>query len=764
MQEKELKFTRKNRVREAPDCPCGEPNNKTNPQFSPFEDCGGKHGYCHRCDRSFMPGDTKEVTYVYTPPAKEAQKFIPEQPWNWIFKDVVIDPKPEDPINIEGQHTVTFYYRNAKGKICTAKKMTYNFPAFKREHSIHPVFPYTRDSGYYPCIFYEHDLETYPNATVLLVESEKTAALLRYKFKAHLEEFIYLAVGGSNGLTDDKINCLKDRIVLVCYDCDNGEAQPDGSIKSPKGREAAQAAYLKIAPICQPTVIDIDPSNHDGLDLGDIVKKIDIEYIRALNTKEAAGVKIPDELITELRGLNKNGEAMTPELVEQLGQAYHINADKIVAMYKTIEKQYASETGITNAPLVPRIEHWMSEKFEFKRNIITSRLLMRAKGESTYGHCEVADIWRAIQHDVKKIHKKKKDAIIAEKNIRSILESNFVEKWNPILSYFESLPAWDGTDHITKLANHITTDDQEYWLQQFKKCLVRMIACTLEHKANRIIMTLVQETQESGKSSFIRFLCPPALEEYYKESPMDHDKDTEIALTENFIWNLEELADLNKKQISEMKAIVSMSTVKRRRSYGHNEETMRRIVNFWGSTNKNDFLADTQNSRWLCFNILNISHDYHNTRTNVRNVDINKVWGQAYHLYKNKFDYNLTDSERVKRDSRNQQFESMPEEKQMIIRYFKPARKVDPGARFMVNYEIKEHLNQHTSAKTRVNDHNIGRSMKQLGFVQEVQRYQGKPQRGYWVIAYSTAMGMDSDVQQPELFGPPDDDPIELPY
>lgn len=764
MQEKELKFTRKNRVREAPDCPCGEPNNKTNPQFSPFEDCGGKHGYCHRCDRSFMPGDTKEVKYVYTPPVKASQKFIDEPVWNWILKDTMIDPKPDDPINISGQSNVTFYYRNIKGKIASAKKMLYNFPAFKREHSVHPVFPYTRDSGYYPCLFYEHDLDIFPTSKVVLVESEKTAALLRYKFKNHLQEFIYLAVGGSNGLTDEKMHVLKGRYVLICYDCDNGEAQPDGSIKSPKGREAAQAAYIKLVPLCSPVVIDIDPSSNDGKDLGDIVKEIDIEYFRAIEQMEATSIKIPEGLLNELREMNRSGEEMTQEIIHRLGEEYHINGDKIAMMYKTTKKAYEKESGLNQATPIKRIECWLSENYEFRRNTITARLFYRKKGEPKFVECEVADIWRDIHHNITAVNKSGKETWIPEKTITTILTSQFVDKWNPIEEYFNSLPQWDGADHIGALANHIRTDDQEFWVEQFRKSLVRMIACAFGHYINRIVMTLVQEAQESGKSSFIRFLSPPELIPYFKESPMDHDKDTEIALTENFIWNLEELADLNKKQVADMKAIVSMDIIKRRRSYGHNEISMRRIVNFWGSTNKTEFLVDTQNTRWLCFNILSINHDYHNTQTGVRNIDINKVWAQAYHLFKTGFQYTLSAAEREKRDRNNQHFESMPEEKQMIIRYFKPSRKIDPGSKFMANFEIREHLHQHTSAKTRVSDHNIARSMKQLGFVQETQRYQGKASRGYWVIPLNAPIQSDQDLPDTNQLSILPEEEIDLPF
>lgn len=764
MQEKELKFSHKPRLKESTHCPCGEPQKRKNPQFAPFDGFNGEFGYCHQCKKTFMPENTKDTNYVFIPPVKVAQKFVEEPIWNWILQDVMIDPKPDDPLKIDGRANITFYYRNIKGKIATAKKMVYNFPSFKREHSIHPVSIYTRDSGYYLCLFYEHDLDLFPAAKVILVESEKTAALLRYKFKNYLHEFIYLAVSGSNGLTDEKIEVLRDRDVLICYDCDNGTPQPDGSIKSPKGREAAQSAYVKLAPISRATVIDIDPSKDDGTDLGDIVKTIDIEYIRNLHQLEADTTKIPEGLTNELRSMNRAGEEMTPETIERLGQEYNINGDKITEMYKTTKKVYQKEAGLDDAPPIKRIECWLTDHYDFRRNSINSKLFYRAKGNSKFIECENADVWRGVHYDIKAVNKNGKDSWISEKILNMILLSQYVDKWNPIEEYFKALPQWDGVDHIRALGNHIQTDDQEFWLEQFKKSLIRMIACGLGKYVNRIVMTLVQEAQESGKSSFIRFLSPPDLEPYFKESPMDHDKDSEIALTENFIWNLEELADLNKKQVADMKAIVSMDIVKRRRSYGHNEVSMRRIVNFWGSTNKTEFLVDTQNTRWLCFNVISVNHDYHNKVTGVQNIDINKVWAQAYHLYKTGFEYTLSAIDREKRDRNNRSFESMPEEKQMILRYLKPAKKDEPGSTFMVTFEIKEFLHQNTSAKTRVNENNITRSLKQLGFEQVVKKIQGKAARGYWVFTQLKPIEYDRDTfREPELF-PGTDGEIELPF
>lgn len=764
MEQHELKFTRKRRNVEAPFCPCGKEQSKTNPGFSPFEGFDGKYGYCHVCDQTFLPNNKKDVEYKYTPPPKAVQKFVPEPVPNWIFPDVTIDPIPEIPRKPEGKFYVTFYFRNIDGKICTSKRMLYDMPEFKRDHNKVPNFPHTRDAGYYPCLFQERDLKLYPSATVILVESEKTAALLRRKFKDYLEEFIYIAVGGANGLTDDKIGVLAGRTILICYDCDNGEPQEDGTVKGPKGREAAAAAYLKLVTIASPTVIDIDPSCTDGKDLGDTYKEFDIDYVRQLHTMETGLKKIPEALVEKLRQINRDGEIIDDKLIQELGKSYEINPEKVLTIARGIQKRFAFETGITEAALIQRIEHWLGQRYDFRRNTITAVVQYRKKPDGVWKACNSNDLWRDLHYNIQDLGGKK--VKIPRSDIDNILDSEFVPNWNPFEDYFHSLPPWDGRDQIDNLANHVTCTDQNFWRIQFKKAMVRSIACTLDGIDNRIVMVLVGEKQNMGKSWFIRHLCPPALDaEYYKETPLTHDKDSSIALTENFIWNLEELDDLNKKEIAALKAIISTSKVKERRAYGRYAVSMRRIVNFWGSTNKSEFLTDTENTRWLCFTVEAISHDYNNRQTGTKNVDIDACWAQAWHLYNTGFNYRLSSDEKDTQATVNRTFETMSEEKQLIMRYFNVAKPGEPLAEYMQNVEILEILSKNTAAaRLRIDGRNIGRAMAQLEFIPDRKSINGRASRGWWVKVYQAPQTYDA-VKQPTMFAEVEsENGIDLPF
>ena len=72
--------------------------------------------------------------------------------------------------------------------------------------------------------------------------------------------------------------------------------------------------------------------------------------------------------------------------------------------------------------------------------------------------------------------------------------------------------------------------------------------------------------------------------------------------------------------MNKLKAIISIAVVKERRPYAKNEIEAPRRCNFWGSTNKEEFLTDDTNTRWLCFTIHDIDWEY------ATSIDIHKAW------------------------------------------------------------------------------------------------------------------------------------------
>lgn len=97
--------------------------------------------------------------------------------------------------------------------------------------------------------------------------------------------------------------------------------------------------------------------------------------------------------------------------------------------------------------------------------------------------------------------------------------SGRVKSFDPYRAYFESLPPYTG-DPIRELATYIDVEEAEGYRfdWQLKKWLVRVVKCALEENYfNKQILVFVGEEQNSGKTSLCRWLCPPALENYWSE-------------------------------------------------------------------------------------------------------------------------------------------------------------------------------------------------------------------------------------------------------
>lgn len=290
--------------------------------------------------------------------------------------------------------------------------------------------------------------------------------------------------------------------------------------------------------------------------------------------------------------------------------------------------------------------------------------------------------------------------------------SDFVQKYDPFINYFESLGKWDSAtelDYIDLLSDFLPVTDKVRFNKHFKKMLVRSIACALEPNVfNKQVFILVGETQNTGKSTFCRWLCPPALSEYITEY-INTDKDGLISLATNFIINIDELATLQKAEINSLKSFISKDKVNIRLPFAKRSTTHQRRTNFIGSTNNIEFLTDETGSvRWLCFELNGqINFNYK------RDIDINDIWKQAYTLYKSGFEFQLTIDEIKENEEINNKYSVTSYELQLIKKYYKTSTK--ENGFFVDATDIANFIyTQVPNIKLQIR--NIGKAMKQLGF------------------------------------------------
>ena len=426
------------------------------------------------------------------------------------------------------------------------------------------------------------------------------------------------------------------------------------------------------------------------------------------------------KLYADIHDFNRNGVIIGETQMKFLTGQHLVAEEKITTIIEKIYRENEDEFNVNNRPEIFQVQIFLKKNYDIYKNEITGITQFKRKKESKFITINKNTIFCNILEAGYKFSFEK---------LKALLGSDFIPVINPFVQYFESLPAWDKTDHITALADHVQTDNPPFWREMFKKALVRSIACAIAGRENRIIMVLVQQDQETGKTNFIRFLNPFG-DDYYTESPLRDSKDIEFRFAENFIYNLEELSSLHALDINKLKAIISKSTVKERRAYAEYEEKLPRRCSFWASTNKPEFLTDTQNSRWLCFNVVSINHDYNNLKTGKKNVDINKVWAQAMHLLREGFDYDLTADEKTQRDEANKQYEQSSSEKELIQEHFKATEGYDD---YMTLAKIEETLLTLSKGRMRLHRAALGRALLQLGYKGIRKRVDKYPTTVYYV-------------------------------
>ncbi len=249
-----------------------------------------------------------------------------------------------------------------------------------------------------------------------------------------------------------------------------------------------------------------------------------------------------------------------------------------------------------------------------------------------------------------------------------LIKSELISKHNPIKTYFKSLKKWDGEDHISKLASYVPTYEDDNFQYHLKKWLVRTIKGSLEpNYFNKQCLIIAHKGQSSGKSTWCRFLCPPELSDYLAED-ISNDKDARIQLCKNFIINLDELASLVKKEINALKAYFSKTFINERLPYDRKNTVLPRICSFIGSTNMTTFLTDETGSvRWLCFELkdkINFAYS--------KEVNINDVWSQAYHLayHSPNFNPELSLQDINENEERNKKYTRLTAEQELISKYY----------------------------------------------------------------------------------------------
>lgn len=392
---------------------------------------------------------------------------------------------------------------------------------------------------------------------------------------------------------------------------------------------------------------------------------------------------------------------------------------------KQKKRRPADEAG-RKVATVHEIEAFLDTQGSFRHNVITGKCeMLPAECDSGAKFIEVTD--RLVNSLWSRMCKEGSNPRLPD--LRNVLESEYVEEYNPFVHYFNRLPLWDGeTDHIGRLAATVQVNgDQKRFEECFRKWLVAAVASVLDpHVINHEILVLVGP-QGTYKTTWFSRLMPEELRRYFyvKTNSSHLTKDDMLTLSEFGLVCLEEIDELRPSEMNQLKALVTSPDINERRPYGHYKEKRAHIASFCGTTNNGQFLNDpTGQRRWLPFEVKKIANPYETV------IDYEGVYGQALALWQQGYCFWFANEEIRRINAHNEQFETTNMELEVVQTFY---RRPMPGeeCQFMTVTDIIARAS--FLLKVPLSPVKIGLAMKKIGF--EPIRAAGK--RGYRVVPFT---------------------------
>lgn len=297
--------------------------------------------------------------------------------------------------------------------------------------------------------------------------------------------------------------------------------------------------------------------------------------------------------------------------------------------------------------------------------------------------------------------------------LKELFESDFSKAVNPIQEYFTELPENKaGIDHIAELCSTVKVVNSKKWKEYLTKWLVAVVANAMTDRGcqNHTCLVLTGG-QGKFKTTWLDHLCPKKLSAYIFTGKLDpNNKDSLTYIAEFLFINIDDqLRQLNKKDENELKNLITTPSVKYRRPYDPWITEYPHLASFMASVNGNDFLTDpTGSRRFLPFEVENIEID------KAKAIDMNKVWAQAYSLFKSGFKYFFNDEEIQELHEGNKAFQVVSQEEQLISEFFRVPASRSAATHYYNNAMIQNYIETHTRAKLLPKK--IGEALTRLGF------------------------------------------------
>ncbi|SEM76829.1 Virulence-associated protein E [Prevotella sp. ne3005] len=308
----------------------------------------------------------------------------------------------------------------------------------------------------------------------------------------------------------------------------------------------------------------------------------------------------------------ETGLAMAPAMRQTLMKSMFWDEEDLVkkvfenAYREELVERHMEKKGIQRTKTIPpetlltmKINIFLNSNYELRKNVMRGVAEYRTRTGIGFSFQDLTEearnsiTMRALEQGIR----------CWDKDIRRYVNSDDIERYDPVNDYLDHLPRWDGKDRVTPLAERVPTEWKE-WTHLFHIWMRSMVAMWLgkgQLTGNALVPLLIGR-QGCGKSSFCRILLPRELQDYYNDRiNFKNENDLNLGLSSFGLINLDEFDRVTQRQQIVLKYLVSTADLKYRPPYGKAYTTNRRYASFIGTTNEQTPLTDPSGSRrFLC--------------------------------------------------------------------------------------------------------------------------------------------------------------------
>ena len=431
--------------------------------------------------------------------------------------------------------------------------------------------------------------------------------------------------------------------------------------------------------------------------------------------------------------------AQYPKTVSVMNQAYKHQEQRGTWQFMRKGESYGKK------PSMKMLKQWLSMRYEFHRNEVTgyyevcSRDVLKGKFHS----------WTRMDDNIENslwIEMEEDGLQTQQPRLHSLINSDFSEKYNPLLDYLTALPAWDGkTDYIQMLADriHIADTDGAHHTQEdfryfFKKWFVAMVVTWVTDTV--VGQTILIFVGKGGlfKTTFFDKLLPKILHDYFiNESTASYtDKDFMEAMASKALMCLDEFETAFGKNLSAFKSCVTKLFFSIRRPYDKYRTELPHRAAMCGTSNSVQIISEEENRRyspWLIESIDSpIDHPIDYQHVYAQAVALGKEVMERQRKHEDGWVFWLTTEDIEVMREHNKMFMISNYMEDQILRYYRvPGKDVEARyIKFRYSSEILERIGGCPALSRYIYQQNLASTLLRLGF----ERKRRSKGMGWFVI------------------------------